>query len=502
MTIYKELSPDQDIDKVWQVQFCILSPEQIRARSVVAIQLSYQLTGDDPVHNGLFDPRMGVTENNKTCPTCDQKNSFCPGHFGHIELAKPVFYYTFFDIVKKLLHCVCFRCSALLVPVADLYAKKIINKKMSRQKRFEAVYKHCNNKKSRACVACGAIQPYSINNKRDQAIGRVLMEWKPEEAPPTASAIASMTSDTDAMFKQVFYAEDVLPILKRITKEDAEAMGFSEEYNRPEWMICTVFLVPPPAVRPSVRHDTGQRSEDDLTSKLREIVKWNNILKTKLSKNVTRDQIEHQAALLQYHIATFSDNQISNLLPSQHRNGRPHRSLRERLKGKEGRIRGNLMGKRVDFSARSVITPDPNLSIDELGVPLKIAMNMTIPEIVNRYNRAEMMELLRNGPYNYPGARYLRKTKENNVKILKGRKTDEKGRLIIDDAEVEDGDIVDRHLRNGDWVLFNRQPSLHKMSMMAFHVRVMPYDTFRLNVCVTPSFNADKHSMSATGRCL
>jgi hypothetical protein len=164
-------------------------------------------------------------------------------------------------------------------------------------------------------------------------------------------------------------AEDVLRILERISDEDAEIMGFHRKYNRPEWMICTILPVPPPAVRPSVRTETGQRMEDDLTHKLNDIVKYNGAIKSRIEKNCTKEQIGMQTTMLQYHVATLVDNQIPGIGPSVQRTGRPLRSLFERLKSKEGRIRGNLMGKRVDFSARTVITPDPNISIDEIGVP-------------------------------------------------------------------------------------------------------------------------------------
>ena len=144
------------------------------------------------------------------------------------------------------------------------------------------------------------------------------------------------------------------------------------------------------------------------------------------------------------------------------------------------------MGKRVDFSARSVITPDPNISINELGVPLKIAMNLTFPEKVNHYNKERLTDAVRNGPNNYIGAKFVRKTKENNRPVILKEEN-----LETIANNLEDGDVVERHLQNGDYVLFNRQPSLHKMSMMAHRVRVMPYNTFRLNIAVTPSYNAD-----------
>lgn len=469
MSIYKELSYDNDIESIKGIRFCILSPDEIKRMSVAEISNTNTFQFNEPVMNGLFDPRMGVLDNNKLCHTCHQKNTFCPGHFGHIVLAKPVFYIQFFDIVKKLLRCVCFRCSKLLIDPDSDEVKSILNKKYSRQKKWELLSKMCA--KVRRCggsdhtyPGCGAQQPDKVY--RDQIV-KIVMEWK--------------ASQDD---KMVLYAEDVHTILSRISDRDSKVLGFSPKFNRPEWMICTVLPVPPPAVRPSVKSDTGQRSEDDLTHKLCDIVKNNNTLKQKIERGVPKDQIDIASQVLQYHVATFIDNSIPGISPAQQRTGRLLKSLTERLKSKEGRIRGNLMGKRVDFSARSVITPDPNISIDELGVPIKIAMNLTYPEIVNKYNLEKLTELVRNGPDVYPGAKYLRKpSKGNQTKWLK--KID-RGSLVL-----EEGDVVDRHLMDGDYVLFNRQPSLHKMSMMGHRIKVMPFNTFRLNPLVCVSFNAD-----------
>ena len=469
-SIYKELSFENDIETIHGIQFTIMSPDEIRKTSVAEIVSTDTYSGSEPVIGGLFDNRMGVIEHNKVCKTCLQKNTFCPGHFGHIELAKPVFYIQFFDMVRKLLKCVCWRCSKILVDGSHSEVKAIMNKKISRQRRFELMYKLCSKVKrcgQESADGCGVKLPTKITKEN---IGRIIMEWK--------------ESNEDDVKKQIFNAEELLMVLKGISDEDAELLGMGKQYNRPEWLICTVFPVPPPSVRPSVRNDTGQRCEDDLTHKLCDIVKTNNMLKQKIDKNANKEQIENWAILLQYHVSTFVDNQLPGIAPAKQRTGRPLRSVSERLKSKEGRIRGNLMGKRVDFSARSVITPDPGISIDELGVPIKIAMNLTFPEVVNQYNRERMMELVHNGPSVYPGAKYVRKHKESYRTIrLKN--------IDTTTFELLNGDIVDRHLQNGDYVLFNRQPSLHKMSMMAHRVRVMPYDTFRLNVCVTPSYNAD-----------
>lgn len=465
MSIYKELSYDHEIDQIKGIRFAVLSPDEILRTSVAEIFKTDTYLGTEPVVNGLFDPRMGVLDHSKVCQTCEQKMVFCPGHFGHIMLAKPVFYIQFFDIVKKILKCVCFRCSKLLInPDSDNVRACL---KLSRQKRWDVIYKLCS--KVRRCGqetmdGCGAKQPEKITR---EPIVKIVMEWK------------DLAEDSK---KQVFNAEEVLKILRRISDKDAELMGFSRKFNRPEWMIATVMCVPPPAVRPSVRTDTGQRSEDDLTHKLCDIVKSNNSLKSKIDKGASKEQVDIAAQVLQYHIATFIDNNIPGINPAQQRTGRLLKSLTERLKSKDGRIRGNLMGKRVDFSARSVITPDPNISIDELGVPIKIAMNLTFPEIVNRHNLDTLTMYVRNGPDVYPGAKFIRK-KDRTIGL--------KNMLNRETIEIDEGDIVDRHMLDGDPVLFNRQPSLHKYSMMCHRAKIMPFNTFRLNVCACASYNAD-----------
>src|SRR6185312_1668617 len=107
------------------------------------------------------------------------------------------------------------------------------------------------------------------------------------------------------------------------------------------------------------------------------------------------------------HCATYMDNEMAGQPQALQKSGRPLKSIRARLKGKEGRLRGNLMGKRVDFSARTVITGDPNISVDEVGVPRSIARNLTYPELVTRLNIDHLQELVRNGPSEHPGAKYV-----------------------------------------------------------------------------------------------
>ena len=488
MSIYKELSVHcDDIETVRGIQFSVLSPDEIVKRSVVEITKSDTYAGSEPVIGGLFDSRMGVIEHNAYCTTCESKNVFCPGHFGHITFAKPVYHAMFFNHVKKVLRCVCHRCSRLLAsPESTLKevregAAKAQQAK-SAAKRQDAMVAVCDNTRLKRCgddmaggeaggrgAGCGALIPSKY--VKDGAL-KIVVEWKEK--------------DVEAV-RRDYSAEEVLRIFHRITDADMEFLGFNPRWNRPEWMIATVMPVPPPAVRPSIIEDNGQRREDDLTHKLSDIIKVNTQLRQRIERGTaTEEYLRLTVMVLQYHYATFLDNQIPGLPPAQQRNGRRLKSVSDRLKKKEGRIRGNLNGKRVDQSARSVITPDPYISVDELGVPVKIAMNVTFPETVNAHNIEAMRALVRRGPDDWPGAKYVRSLEEGKTFTLRFEGT----RDTIA-ASLREGDVVMRHLRNGDNVLFNRQPSLHKMSMMCHRAIVMPYQTFRLPIAVTPSYNAD-----------
>lgn len=155
------------------------------------------------------------------------------------------------------------------------------------------------------------------------------------------------------------------------------------------------------------------------------------------------------------------------------------------MKGKQGRFRGNLSGKRVDFSGRTVISPDPNLMIHQVGVPERVAKILTYPEKVNPANLQRMKQLVRNGTEKHPGANYVQQ------KGLSFKKYLAYGNREKVAQDLKCGDIVERHLTDGDIVLFNRQPSLHKMSIMSHQAKVQPQRTFRFNECACTPYNAD-----------
>jgi len=277
---------------------------------------------------------------------------------------------------------------------------------------------------------------------------------------------------------------DIRDWFEDIPDEDLEVLGIDSEHSRPEWMILTVLPVPPVTTRPSITLDNGQRSEDDLTHKLVDIIRINQRFMENREAGAPQLIIEDLWELLQYHVTTFVDNEISGTPPARHRSGRPLKTLSQRLKGKEGRFRGSLSGKRVNFSARTVISPDPTLSLNEVGVPDRVAMEMTQTLNVTERNVEEARQYVRNGPEAHPGANYVRRPDGRRLKVTE-KNCEELAEKVEADWEVN------RHLVDGDIVIFNRQPSLHRMSIMAHEVVVMPYKTFRLNTVVCPPYNAD-----------
>ena len=458
---FKETIPKKKSTKIIGIQFSILSPDEIRKGSVAEITSRDTYINNKPVIGGLFDPRMGVLEPGLICPTDGLDYMETPGYFGHIELARPVFYIQYLTTILKILRCVCIKCSKLKISKEN-YKQAL---KLKSDERWNYVFKlasvvgRCGEDSE---DGCGCLQPKKI---RKEGLATLFAEW---------DNIDGLTDDDKEKLNMKLTPEIVLKILRRISDDDVNFMGFSPVFSRPDWMVCQVLAVPPPAVRPSIKMDGQQRSEDDISHILVNIIKANKTLQEKIQENANSNIIDDWHTVLQYYIATQGDNNIPGVASVAQRSGRPLKSIKERLNGKGGRVRGNLMGKRVDFSARSVITPDPNLSIRELGIPLKVAKNITKPVTVNAMNKQFLLKLVRNGPDEYPGAKILEKKNGEQITL---RYADRES------IQLEYGDIVHRHMMDGDGILFNRQPTLHRMSMMC-HIAVIMYkgDTFRMNV--------------------
>ena len=458
---------EQALKTIGGINFAVFSPAEIRKYSVAEITQPETYDEDGmPVQGGLMDSRLGTLEPGQKCGTCGSTAGRCPGHFGHIELAEPVLHIAFVDEINRLVQTTCRSCGRILLPQQELdaYRTKLTSQTDFTPSLVEGVAKEIvtKAKKVKLCPHCGK-QQYQIEFTKPTIFHEITEEGGATRLLPVA----------------------IRERLERINNEDLGLLGFNSKAARPEWFVLQVLQVPPLTVRPSITLESGIRSEDDLTHKVVDILRVNQRVRESKESGTPHLIVQDLVDLLHYHVTTYFDNEVSGIPQAHHRSGRPLKTLSQRLKGKEGRFRGSLSGKRVDFSSRTVISPDPSLDIGEVGVPYEVAKKLTIPEKVSPFNIEHLKELVNRGPFEHPGANYV--IRPDGVKIRLDFASDRKA---LADSLVP-GYIVERHLMDGDVVLFNRQPSLHRMSVMAHFVRVLPFRTFRLHPSVCPPYNAD-----------
>ncbi|MDR0912522.1 MAG: DNA-directed RNA polymerase subunit A' [Methanobrevibacter sp.] len=583
------------IKKIKDIELGIMSPETIRKNSVIKIETHDTYDPDGfPARNGLMDLHLGVIDPSLECKTCGSKGGKCPGHFGHIDLARPVVHILYSTRIYKILSSVCTECNRVLLSEEDIEKyKSILKDKYLKKEHYDLILREIYGKAKavKKCPHCGGdtheikFDPPTYYYESMKIIQNDIIDILrniPNEEKLLLGDIGSKDNDDNVnLYKNIDLSVGELDSLKieqlhddmglvcnhcnhillsddeikkyhkkvlkkldegfsfddlelldilneirsiiaenhecprcgekpkkfnkkeiykktdfrltpseirdrfeKISDDDIWVLGLNPKVARPEWLVLTVLPVPPVTVRPTITLEHGERSEDDLTHKLVEILRTNQKLSENMEAGAPQLIVEDIWELLQYHVTTYFDNEASGVPQAKHRSKRPLKTLAQRLKGKDGRYRLNLNGKRVNFSARTVISPDPNISINEVGVPEMIAKEVTVPVQVNEWNIDEMKEYINNGPDIHPGANYVIRLDERKVRVF-----DDTKEKILED--LEPGYIVERHLKDGDIVVFNRQPSIHRMSMMAHEVKVLPYKTFRLNLCVCPPYNAD-----------
>ncbi|KAL3091836.1 hypothetical protein niasHS_004661 [Heterodera schachtii] len=493
--------------KVVGVKFTAGSSELIRQAAHLQIfsnRLYQDVQGNRwlPAPYGPLDTRLGTFQQAVLCNTCGEKLDTCVGHFGFIDLEYPVFHVGFFRLVIQTLQCICKACSRTLLqgepkeallrqaltPNLDYLRKKALHKRMLAMSKKCSLCTHCGFLNGVVKKAVGAIlkiahvEPIDAERVADfvnaQQRGGILGGTESERQREVGQLMGTSKYNLLDPLK-------VLDIFRRIDAKDIPFLMIgADECKHPANFLTQRIPVPPVCIRPSVVSNLKAGSnEDDLTMKLTEIMLINDILKKHKRDGAPMKTIAETWDHLQVQCALYINSELSGLPPEM----QPKKFLRsfaQRLKGKEGRFRGNLSGKRVDFSGRTVISPDPNLKIDQVGVPRHVATILTFPEVVCEANIERMRQLVRNGDSVHPGANmYIDKS---GFKRLLRYGNREKMAM-----ELKIGDTVERHLDDDDVVLFNRQPSLHKISIMAHRVKVMPYRTFRFNECACTPYNAD-----------
>jgi DNA-directed RNA polymerase II subunit RPB1 len=537
---------------IQHVEACVLSPEEIRRRSVCRIIEPLVYEKNMPKGGGVNDHRLGVVDRRFRCGTCGAIVGECIGHEGHIELPWPVYHAAHIERVMRILRLVCFSCSRLLfltedsasspsLPVDDEEEEETrtmapsshddnskVNRMLARTQQKERlsslaslVKKTTSKKGSDAnkiafCPHCQLPQPHYT---RDGTIVRC--DWK--------QVLHRLDEDARRQVQwRPFTAADARDILQNISDADCRCLGLDPSRTRPEYFIQTNMVVSSPVIRPTIAQSSGARNKglDDLTKMticvvkaVRAICRWQHE-QYRLQSGYNQDNGDdvhiwpppfyadrypetlpfstwsHQQPPredlleeLQTSVSALINNDVRGAKQAMQRSGAPRKSIQARFKGKEGRVRGNVMGKRVNFSGRNVITPDACIDANELGVSGETMSNSIFPDRVCQYNYAVLQHCVRLGADHPLGALAVA-TPERNIIYLEA----------LEDGTLRDnlatrmtiGWTVYRYLRDGDLVIFNRQPSLHRGSMLSFRaVRREKQLTTGLNLANTTIYNAD-----------
>jgi DNA-directed RNA polymerase II subunit RPB1 len=478
------------------IQFSFMSEKEVADFAVVKITET-KLGGP----NSLYDTKMGPSSKGEVCETCECNWEDCPGHFGYIELNSKFPHPLRSKNIVEYLSIFCKDCQHLVI------TKECINMLGFDKQKGETRFKHIHNhieKNVTVCSWCENILPvYTFFDDK------YMMEIKDKKYP-------------------VQY-ETIYKIFSNIRECDIELLGFNSKYVHPIKLMLGNLLVVPPCVRPFIKSDDGESCHDDLTYKYIDILKKNNKLREVNNEKARLDVIDE----LMFHIKTLMDNSKGK---SREISGkRPIKCIKQRISSKQGRIRQNIQGKRVNFSGRTVIGCDANCMVDELIIPPDVAMKLTYPVKVTSLNFNMCNKLLEEGKVNIiiqngvqKNAKYAMwtegfKFKDTDIIIRGGKRITafelaeakfggdiNKLTPLADDVVIRDGekiknlpikrrkefnlnigDTIERQLQDGDLVVFNRQPTLWKGSMRAKRVKILPGKTFRFNLSSTQAFNAD-----------
>lgn len=499
---------DVPVKNLKQIKFDLLSSQEIKDNAVCFITES-KLTG----HNSVYDLRMGA-QDKKLCLTCEQDSQGCDGHFGAIEFAEVILHPLYLEVIRDYLSCFCKNCFSILINKNQYKLLRL--EKMSTDLKIKKIIEFCLKVKS--CQKCSEIVPTYVIEKDHTSEEKLFYYY------------------TDKKNKIEFSASDAENVFGKLKPDDIKLLGIRKH---PLSLIISYLPVMPPCSRPSVKMG-DKTGDDDLTFKYVEIVKVNNKLK---EKKIPEKKKKELVELLIGHVKTMFDNHKKKA--KQITNKRPIKGIRERFVGKQGRFRNNLSGKRVDHCVRTVFDIDPNLGLHQVGVPMEIKDQLTYPEYVNENNleywKKEVNEgrvnviikedgthisvkharnkegfkllwgdkVIRNGKVIDPvlyemlkGKKFiLQKTDKVRGKrlMLKGKNA---GKILMVTftpsmlsttkyVDVKVGYICERRLKDGDWIKYNRQPSLHKFSILAGQVKFLWGNVIRLNPALCGPLNAD-----------
>ncbi|XP_047991177.1 DNA-directed RNA polymerase I subunit RPA1 [Leguminivora glycinivorella] len=537
------------------VQFLLFSDDDIRKLSVAKITNTQTFDSmGNATKGGLYDPALGpIRDRNELCGTCSNPLLHCQGHFGHIELPLVVVNPLFIKNIYTLFRISCLKCCKMqlndkmktlltlqlqLVDVGQVTAAldlenlynndaiwgdkkdnvpKIIRKYQKLLKQNDPVAETFSNKNSdrlrskivnnvfksvstsKLCLHCKGriikvttsenriMHTFISDNKETKGI-KILM---PDEIKRYCTSIAQNNED---ILKECF------PILKHSKTDPATNIFFME-----------IIPVIPPSLRPCnvLRGEVVEHPQNNIYKAIM-TMSYNaravlQVLASPTQKTVDNLDQEPRQAYESVHGASAAEKlhtvwqdlqKYVNFILNCEGQSLTSLGLKQVIEKKTGVIRMHMMGKRVNFAARSVITPDPNVDIDEIGIPDAFATKLTYPVPVTEWNVEELRKMVINGPNKHPGAEKLEIENGRVILIpadsIQKRKSIAKRLLTPDEYKKSSLKIVHRHLVNGDVLILNRQPSLHKPSMMAHRARILKGEkTLRLHYANCKSYNAD-----------
>jgi DNA-directed RNA polymerase II subunit RPB1 len=499
--------------RIKSIQMHTLSDADVRKLSVLEVTGVALYDKLVPKPNSLNDKRLGTCDVKERCKRCYNDIIKCAGHFGHIEFPMPIYHIAYIGVLVKLLRSICHNCNRLILLDDNPFLLQA--QKFPPKLRFQSLTKHAKTK--RKCAHCACSLPsvkrtgFAIRCEWSKHNIKHLIPFPHLHPGITKTQLEKLAGKHP--FAYIMKPQTVQNIMRQTNIQSFVLLGLRPDLSHPANFIMHTLLVPPVIVRPAITFAASAktRGQDDLTNrlleiqktaiKLRKLVADKKLLEEQISQHdhtkpdpKHRSQkllfelqqqeikIQTQFDFLQNQCSTYFNNESSSgKSQSKKRSGLPEKSVMQRLKGKKGRFRGNLTGKRVDFSARSPISPDPNIRIDQIGVMDNIARVLTYPEYVNKLNRSYWQKRVNLGFHHNRGAHSIINNERHVISLAH----------CPNIPILEPGNIVHRYMQDDDVILFNRQPSLRKKSIMAHRVKLMPGKTFRLSLPATTPYNAD-----------
>lgn len=445
--------------EIENIQFVLVNDETVLTDATVEIQYTEAYYDGKPKDGGPYDVHLGTNDNNVTCAVCKKTAPHCIGHFGYITLKFPIIQPLVLKDVYKWISIICSECGRCVLSQDEIV-------KFPPHKRFEGVWGKIKSKSNFNCHHCQAIVP----------------------------KISKLKGDEESIFEMRFpgidtpkelYAKNVATILGKISDETIRLLG-RDPRQHPKDYVLNYLPIPPSTIRPDNKKlSSGQSITHNLTSMITSIMTHNKNLPDSIGQKldifnqqqITDKEKESIKKLTTYYYAYIKGSNDQKSL-----------TLADLLKGKKGHFRGNQMGKRVNNTSRATVSNSIDCRVDELSVPLKFAKILQVREIVQAFNIDRLNSYVLNGTAFYPGATMIVKRSGNRKRVFYINSE------LSNVQKLEIGDELYRDLITGDYINFNRQPSLKETNITAMRVVVTEdpnLNTLGFNVIATKLFNAD-----------